>query len=953
MTAHDTTVIDHEPVEEGDMRRWLIGNRFMVTLALTLLLSFAAAGQAAAKAVELDIEVQPLAESLKSVAEVFNLQIAFFPEDTEDIQAPALAGYYTADTAFTKLLSNTPLEHRFIDDDSVAIGRKQVVNDDNGPKASAGAANDDSGQGADPEGGRDRDSGDSGGTDEGNPQAFEQDEQATQPGESTNEVAPTDDKRLTGRMFSGEIVVSAQKREQNIQDVPISITAFGADQLEHQNIVGLEDLAKATPNLDYVSDGTLKNTAPSIRGVFSPYADNAGLDLPVAMYVDEVYIGGSVGQDFELYDIERVEVLRGPQGTLFGRNALSGLINVVTRLPSDTLEGYGEVVVGNESLTRVRAGISGPLVEDRLLASISATYLSRGGYDYNRATGNDVNDAGNWAVRGKFVYRFNDRSRAILSLQHREVDQVTRTYDIAGYNGSPGTLFQPWGPAEVDTDPFDRTISQDYEGQETLDETGAALTFDVDLDGMAFKSISSFRTHDYFQSYDADNTEIPLTIREKADDLDAYSQELRLTSEVDGSPFDWIVGAIYYHQKTVNEFASLLNNETLVDERLLSVLLPPESVGLTPELLALFGLQDTLDFFVNGIPALGIPPLLALPFGETRSIGETELDSIAGYLHGVWHATDRLNVEVGLRYTTETKDFHYVQSSAPGNQFFGLPQLGPIVRDDSWDALTPSLGVDYKATENVLFYGKIANGFKSGGFNDSFGSEAETSYDEETMWNYEVGAKTTLWDSRIQLNAAGFYMDWKDRQTEYSVLPPGAFIPVYLFDTAGDVGIAGVEIEAFILPVSGLYISAALGLIDAEYTAVSPRFAALGAEKGTKLEAVPSQTVNLGIEYTAPLGSGGTLTFDGHLNHRGSTPLTVIQTGVPNEQKAYGLIDAGITWWNRTGVWSVQLWGKNLTDEIYVTRMFNVDGAESSPIRAVYQSLGPPRTFGLKIRRVF
>ncbi len=746
-----------------------------------------------------------------------------------------------------------------------------------------------------------------------------------------------------------EIVVTAQKRAENIQKVSISITAFSASQIEDRNIVGLTDLAKATPNLSYLSDGTMKNTAPSIRGVFGPGAAQAGMDTPLATYVDEVYMGTTVGQNLDLYDVERIEVLRGPQGTLFGRNALSGLINIVTPTPGNDIKAYGEGTYGNYDLVRLRAGISGPLVKDRLYASISGSFTDRGGFVTNRYTGHDVNDEGNWGVRGKFVFTPDDAFKITAAVDYREVDQTTRTYDIAGFNGQPGFLFQPFGPAEVDTDPFDRNISQDFEGQETLEEFGVSVTVDADFEWAALKTISAYRTHDYFQSYDADNTEIPITIRETPEDLDAFSQEIRLTSNKDGA-FEWIIGANYYYQKTVNEFASLLNNDTLVGDRLISTLMPPGTNGLPP--------QPVLDF-LYGIGLIGAPDTLGLltsfgllvpPFGETRSIGVTTLNSYAGYAHGVYHVTEQVNLNLGVRYTHEDKSFSYVQTSATGNQFFLLPEIPASDSKESFHSFTPAVGLDYFVNDDVMLYAKAAKGFKSGGFNDGFASTPGNAFSPETLWNFEAGAKTTFWGGRARANLAAFYMDWKDVQTIFSEIPEGSVIPFFTVDTAGDIEIKGMELETIFQLTDALTVTGGVGITDAQFSSITPRFEALGATKGQSVKNVPKYTLAGGISYAFSLGNAGTLTAAADVQYRDSVPLTNIETGVPNTQDGYALVDATLTYQDPDGRWTVQLWGKNLTDKQFVTAMFDVDNTPSSPIRAAYHSLGAPRTYGIKVR---
>ncbi len=728
-----------------------------------------------------------------------------------------------------------------------------------------------------------------------------------------------------------EVLVTAQKRQENIQDVPISITAFSADDLADRNIIDLTDLAQAVPNLNYVSDGTLKNNAPSIRGVTNPSAGNAGMDSPLAVYIDEVYMGNNVGQHFDLFDIERVEVLRGPQGTLFGRNALGGLINIITPTPGNDIEGYAEATYGDYDLIRLRAGVRGPVVRDRLYASLSASYVDRGGYVDNLHTGNDVNTEGNWGLRAKFVLDASEDLRLTAAFDYREVDQTTRTYDIAGYNNPPGgplSLFQPNGPALVDADPFDRTISQDFEGVERLESFGASLTADLSFDGIAVKSITAVRTHDYFQSYDADNTEVPITIREAPEEMDSFMQEIRVSSENDNA-LQWIVGATYYTQETVNEFSSQLNNETLVSDDLLATI-----VGLPAELLIAFG-------------------VLIPPFGDTRSVGETDLDSLAGYANITYRLTERLQLNAGIRYTREEKSIAYVQDSPPANQFFGLPQIPFTEASTTFDATTPAIGLDFAVTDDILTYAKASRGFKSGGFNDSFASSPGDLFDQETLWNYEVGLKSTFWNQRARFNMALYRMDWKDVQSVFNEVPPGSFVPLAIIDTIADIETTGVEAELVPVPVEALRLEASVGVIDAEYTNPSARAIGFGVASGQSVESVPPYTLSGGFEYTFGLQEAGDLTLAAHAEYRDETPLASIQTGVANVQDAYGLIDASLTYRSADAQWSLQFWCKNLTDEEYVTAQFTIDSAATSPISAVYHSLGAPRTWGLEARYTF
>lgn len=415
------------------MRTWIIGNRFVVMLGLALLFSVAGTGQADAKAVQLNIQAQQLTDSLTTVAEVFALQIAFFPEDVQDIEAPALSGMYTADQAFARLLEDTPLEHRFLDEDSVAIGQKKAADQAEPPSAA------------------------------GNPQDSNADEPQNQTDQAAGDEGTEDQGEGAApvQTFAGEVTVTAQKREQELKDVPVAVQAFEGSALQESNIRDLSELVTFVPGAsESISYGAGQRTY-QIRGISNSRAG----DPTTGYYLDDTAflgVGLALAPIGRTFDVERVEVLRGPQGTLWGNGSMGGTVRYITNMPSlTTFEGSlgtaYSTTAGGDPGYYVDAAVSVPIVENKLALRLVGTYDDIGGYadmpslgleNTNPATMEHMRANLLWAPTDRLIFRFQyatsqsdqDGSLYVSTLDPPISAQAPGDYLNFGYDLISGTI---------------------------------------------------------------------------------------------------------------------------------------------------------------------------------------------------------------------------------------------------------------------------------------------------------------------------------------------------------------------------------------------------------------------------------------------------------------------------------------------------------------------------------
>ena len=716
-----------------------------------------------------------------------------------------------------------------------------------------------------------------------------------------------------------EIVVTAQKREQIIQDVPISIAAFDKDALTSIGVDSLDDLTLRTPNVNFEQQSDIKLSTPTIRGVFG--SNSGGNEPALGVYVDEVYMGNSVAGALHLYDLERAEILRGPQGTLFGRNTTAGALSYTTIRPSlEETDGHLSVRIGNFDLVRTHAAIGGPLIDGKLAGRIAAVYHDREGVSDNVFLGRKVNDEGYYAVRASLLYQGNDRSDWRLTLDYRDLDQSPLAFETTVANplleyGLPAFPGGPTFQFATDGNPENFSMSADVAGEETLEGMGVALHGTIEFDNMVFDTITAFRTHDYFSVTDTDRTPIAWSTDGDPEDQEQFSQEFRLTS-TKGDRFDWIAGLYFFSQDTDNT----------------------SFVELETHLLAWVGLPS-------------VSPLHA----EARGIVET--DSYAVFGQGIYRFNDNLDLTVGLRLSHDRKSVSYSQmdessSFIPG----GLVGVVPMFVDTAnWTEPTGDITLSYHWNDDVMGYLKVARGYKAGGYNDALGSSNNPSFDPEFVLNFETGMKAGLADNRLLLTASAFHSRWDDIQISAFTTIPGQEGLVFgvLTGNFGKAEANGLEVELQALITENFYLYANFGLLDGEITRGDPT---LPGEKpiiaaGNKLPG-PKVSATVGGEYSHRLGAGF-LRLRGDYVWTGERELILAGSDGNNpagHQDAFGLLNARLTFKSDVDAWELSIWGNNLTDERYNTRVADFS---FPPILSVFNTLGMPRMYGVELRRNF
>ncbi|MEX1146843.1 MAG: TonB-dependent receptor [Sphingomonadales bacterium] len=702
-----------------------------------------------------------------------------------------------------------------------------------------------------------------------------------------------------------EIIVTAQKRAQNIMDVPVSVSAFTESHLQAIGARSLEDIAFRTPNFGYMKSSDLKLRPATIRGVFG--GTTGGVDPAVGMYIDEVYLGTAAATQFDLFDLERVEILRGPQGTLFGRNTTGGAVSFTTRKPDDEFRAMAMATVGNYDLVRIQGMVSGPIVEGRLAGKVSAVYHDRGGLHDNTFLGEKTNAEENWSVRGHLRFTPTERMTFDLAMDYREARrQPTRqivTDNFLFQSGIPGLDFTS------DGDPFSFRISQEGHNIERLDAWGASLNGVYEFDGFDLTSITAYREHEYFQEIDTDTTPIRWTYDGDPEDQWQFSQELRLTSTGDRT-FDWIAGAFYFHQ----------NSDNL------------SFVRLGEDILAFLGLPTSPDLFA-------------------RANGLVKTDSYAGYAQGVYHFTDKLDLTVGGRLSHDRKSISYEQTDESGGV---VGAVAPYERADSWTELTGDVTLSYRPGDQSMVYVKAARGYKAGGFNDGLGSEDNPSFGPEFVWSFEGGVKATFADNRISTSLAVFHMLWDDIQISGfdTVDRDGELVFGVFTGNFGKAKSSGVEMDIQMRPFDGLELTGAAGYLDGKFTEGDPvnpadPNAQPNIAKGNRLPLSPRWSLSGSAEYTQPV-SIGDLIWRIEYVYTGRQDLTAFGANGNDplgRQGGFGLLNGRISL--DMGRYQLSVWGRNLTDEKYATRFQNLS---FPPIFSSFYALGEPRTFGADLR---
>lgn len=718
-----------------------------------------------------------------------------------------------------------------------------------------------------------------------------------------------------------EIVVTAQFREQSVQDVPISITAITSAELEAANIFDATSLALNTPGFSY-GEFAPGQALLSIRGVSSA-DDSAGLDNSVALFLDGVYIGRGAGINFDLFDLERIEVLKGPQGTLFGRNAIGGAISVVTSKPTKELEGKVSATVGNEGILRYQGLISGPLSEN-LSGKLVINQREHDGFVENVLRGIDVQDEDQLTVRGQLLWE-TANSEWLLS-----ADVFDDERGDAGRVPISGPFFDAgFAPALGATEPFQN--ASPILGFTNRETGGISLQGDIEFAGGVLTTITALRSVETDWEMPSIGAPIPGTTNLAAgifgldvnddieEEVDTFSQELRWTSKSTGN-FSYVVGAYF------------LTEDTFRQE------------------------QFRLDQGTTGANQA---------VGNEFTITENETTSFAAYGQATWEISDTLKANFGARFTRDERDF---QASAincddddatiiaagfantnncifGGNRVAGslniINETFIVPSEADFDDFSPAISLQYQPNDNTNLYASISTGYKAGGFAGSQGvaSAASAVVDPEEVINYEVGLKGTYLDNRLRFNISAFISDYDDLQTTRFGPVPNSQFGTFQTTNVGSADLSGIELDFVWQITDNFRLSGNYGYLDTEANDLILQ-TATGVDdfSGLPLRQSPENSYGLTANYVLPTSSG-TYDFRAQFSHVDENHFDFV-TLDETQADSFDLLDLRFKWTSPSEKYEVTLWSQNVTDEDYISHAFRI-GPGTIGI------FGPPRTTGI------
>lgn len=683
-----------------------------------------------------------------------------------------------------------------------------------------------------------------------------------------------------------DIIVTAQKRSQNIQKVPIAITAVSGDTMARAGITTADAFQQAAPGLTISNVGSGFVSYTYVRGGGTNQLD-IGADPSVAYYLDEVYLGGTAGLQFDLFDIDHVEVLKGPQGTLFGRNAASGAVSIVTKRPTSHFEGYASLEGGNYGRAIARAGISGPLAGDSLRYRVSVGSKHMDGYFTNLTPGAQGDKPGkidNLSARGQLEWVGSDVTFLLTGSKFRarngQTGQILNTPTKTNILDAATAATFPLPGQGLYADYF----RPGYENQDEGDLTGR-LEWNTPIGQLT--SISAYRDNRFWrlQEYSpgANSLQVFTDERDKT-----FSQEVRLASQGD-SRLKWLTGLYYYHAV-----------QTMIYQQIFGSQWPA-----SPALFTSSVRTDTARLVT---------------------------DSYAAFAQATYNITDKLSLTAGLRYSKDKKSNDRVlteTNGVPGQNFSAGAK-------DQWDALTPAVTLDYQFTPDVMGYASYRRGFKSGGFQPAPGGSAaivSTPFNPEIVDSYEVGLKTSLFDRRVTFNIDAFISKITDQQVGTTNALAQTFV-----NNAGKTTAKGVDVSIKARPIPALHLSADVTYQNAKFDdyQLTPTLN-VGGKRQLRS---PDFTGSFSADYDLDLGNSGTLNIGGQISVRSRVFYTVTNLTTPEYfQPAYSIADAHITYEPRDSNISITGWVRNIGDTHYYSNIIVL------AVTGIAQP-GDPRTFG-------
>jgi iron complex outermembrane recepter protein len=730
-----------------------------------------------------------------------------------------------------------------------------------------------------------------------------------------------------------DIVVTATRREESLQEVPIAISAYGNEAIQALSARTVGDLSATTPNLARTSGPTGGNDAFFfIRGI-GQVDSNPANDPGVGVYIDGVYLGRLQGASLDTQDIARVEVLRGPQGTLFGRNTIGGAINISSLDPADEIGFTGRVTVGSRERFDAYGALDLPM-GDTFGVRISAATRNQDGWGRNVYTGRTFGDIENLAGRIKAIWEPSDTVKLTLSADGLRSRGGTPQTILTGFNSTagpiPGVGVTPLGvpfPPDLlaDTSPNIDLSFASIEPRNDTDNFGGSATLDWEAsDALNVRTILAYRRVEQFANNDFDGTGYRLYDNFFDTQSNQYSAEFQLFGEAFDDRLNWLVG-VYAYKEDIDH----TNGICLGTNR------------------------------GNPFPGPGGPARNAGGCLRNNQAFDLAIRNYAGFAHLDFDVTDRFSVILGGRYTYERKrqafDF-FLDNSGGVTSLFGIPPLPniptlsprnpnvgvPTTYRESWGEFTPKVGLNYQVAPEVLLYASYSRGFKSGGFNGrpnpgGGGRFAPiTAYDPETLDAYEVGFKSDLFDNRLRLNAAAFLSNYDGIQL--LVLDPASGF--FNNANAGRNRITGFEVEATAKPTRELLFYFNAGYTHTDYRRIDPR---ANIPANSRLPVTPRWTVGTGASYSYDWDGIGNLTS--RVDYTYQSSVFYGAANAPLEfQEGFGLLNVRVTWTDPSDRFSISAFGLNVANKRYFTNAQDVRSA----LGVAFAQVGAPAEWGLE-----
>lgn len=690
-----------------------------------------------------------------------------------------------------------------------------------------------------------------------------------------------------------EVVVTAQRRSESLQKAPVAVTALSPEVMQQRNINTTQDLMQVTPSLQ-VSTQTASGGGSAtffLRGMGQQRSGN-GSEPAVGIYVDDLYYPSLLGSVFNILDLQQVEVLRGPQGTLFGRNTIGGAIRYTSKKPSFEFGGFVQGVAGSYDRRDLTGSLNVPIGEVAAVR-LTAGSLDTDGYVRQQNGGKRAAGAETTLVRGQLRIVPTDTLQIDVSAQSSRFHLDGFSYRLPGpisplagtlpaaWNASPAGQANPYDNRYVSQCDFCQAGSSDREYSKTnFDNANVVVQWDV-AEGLTLKSLTGWQEVANTSFSDLDGTPLPIFQAYGSSITGAMSQEFQINGRHLEGRLNWVGGVYYYDEYTKNR------------------LLPVGQVTL-------------------GNPA-----------AQTYSPRKTQ--SKAAFIDGNWALNDTVTVLAGLRYSKDHKDV----------ELYNAARVLIAAADKSFASTTGRIGVQAQWSPNIMTYASISTGFRGGGFTQA--NNLLFPFEPENVISYEVGARMDLLDGRVRFNPTAFYTNWKDIQVQ-SVVPTATGVFV-LLQNAAKAHSSGLELEGEAALTNELRVFGNLALLNIEYDGIG---AASGITVDSRFQRAPKLTYAIGARWRHQFDNGFTTTATANWSWQGvqySTPTDADTLRLPS----YGLLSARLDVSTPDGKWTASLFGTNLTDELTYVGGVNY----RANVGTARYDIGRPREFGISLRREF